>query len=125
MNEDEITVKLTKIDQLMNQLIFAFMQTGMSYRQAEEELFRRLKRKKFIEETTEERLNQTPSQGQVNDHRRRDERLPNGRNRILLKAGAQVAAVSVKQKARCKQPSLLQPRWDNTTGNYKMAESGK
>ena len=76
MNEDEITVKLTKIDQLMNQLIFAFMQTGMSYRQAEEELFRRLKRKKFIEETTEERLNQTPSQGQVNDRRRRDERLP-------------------------------------------------
>jgi len=89
MNEDEITRKLTKIDQLMNQLIFAFMQTGMSYRQAEEDLFRRLKSKRFIEETTEERLNQTPSQGQVNDRRRRDQRLPNGRNRILLKAGAQ------------------------------------
>ena len=54
MNEDEITVKLTKIDQLMNQLIFAFMQTGMSYRQAEEELFRRLKRKRFIKETDDD-----------------------------------------------------------------------
>jgi hypothetical protein len=73
MDEDEITRKLTKIDQLMNQVIFALMQTGMSYRQAEEELFRRLKRKRFIEETIEKRLNQTPSQDQVND-RRRDQR---------------------------------------------------
>jgi hypothetical protein len=51
MNEDEIARNLTKIDQLLNQLIFAFIQTGMSYRQAEEELFRRLKRKRFIKET--------------------------------------------------------------------------
>jgi hypothetical protein len=51
MNEDEVTRKLTKVDQLMNQLIFAFIQTGMSYRQAEEELFMRLKRKRFTKET--------------------------------------------------------------------------
>ena len=54
MNEDEITVKLTKIDQLMNQLIFAFMQTGMSYRQAEEEIFRMLKRKRLSKETEDD-----------------------------------------------------------------------
>jgi hypothetical protein len=35
----------------MNQLMFAFMQTGMSCRQAEEELFMRLKSKRFIRET--------------------------------------------------------------------------
>ena len=51
MNEEEITRRLTKLAQLMNQLIFAFMQTGMSYRQAEEELFRRLKTKRFFKET--------------------------------------------------------------------------
>jgi hypothetical protein len=50
MNEDEITRKLTKIDQLMNQVIFAFMKTGMSYRQAEEEMFGRLKRQRFFKE---------------------------------------------------------------------------
>ena len=49
MNEEEITRRLTKLDQFMNKLIFAFMQRGKSYRQAEEELFRRLKRKRFIE----------------------------------------------------------------------------
>jgi hypothetical protein len=47
MDEEEIARRLTKLDQFINQLIFAFMQTGMSYRQAEEELFRRLKRKRF------------------------------------------------------------------------------
>ena len=47
MDQDEITRSLTEIDQLMNQLIFAFMKTGMSYRQAEEEMFRRLKRKRL------------------------------------------------------------------------------
>ena len=55
MNEDEIARNLTKIDQLLNQLIFAFIQTGMSYRQAEEELFRRLKRKRFIKKTQNDR----------------------------------------------------------------------
>jgi hypothetical protein len=54
MNEDENTRKLTKVNQLMDQLIFAFMQMGMSYRQAEEELFRRLKRKRFIKETDDD-----------------------------------------------------------------------
>jgi len=51
MDEEEISRRLTKVDQLMNQLIFAFMQTGMSYRQAEEEIFRRLKRQRFLKET--------------------------------------------------------------------------
>jgi hypothetical protein len=51
MDEEEISRRLTKVDQLMNQLIFAFMQTGMSYRQAEEEMFRRLKRQRFFKET--------------------------------------------------------------------------
>jgi hypothetical protein len=51
MDEEEITRRLTKLDQLMNKLIFAFMQSGMSYRQAEEELFRRLKRKRLSKET--------------------------------------------------------------------------
>ena len=48
MDEDEITGRLTKISQLMDQLIFVFMQMGMSYRQAEDELFRRLKRKGWL-----------------------------------------------------------------------------
>ena len=51
MDEEEIARRLTQLDQLMNKLIFAFMQSGMSYRQAEEELFRRLKRKRLSKET--------------------------------------------------------------------------
>jgi hypothetical protein len=51
MDEEEIARRLTKLDQLMNQLIFAFMKTGMSYRQAEEEVFRMLKRKRLSKET--------------------------------------------------------------------------
>ena len=47
MDEDEITGRLAKINQLMDQLIFVFMQMGMSYRQAEDELFRSLKRTEF------------------------------------------------------------------------------
>jgi hypothetical protein len=35
----------------MNELIFAFMQTGMTYRQAEEEVFRMLKRTRLSKET--------------------------------------------------------------------------
>jgi hypothetical protein len=34
MNEDEVVRKLTKINQLMDKLIFAFRQTGMSLRHA-------------------------------------------------------------------------------------------
>jgi hypothetical protein len=48
MDEEEIARMLTQLDQLMNKLIFAFMQGGMTYRQAEEELFGRLKRKRFL-----------------------------------------------------------------------------
>jgi hypothetical protein len=44
MNKDEVARKLAKLDQLMNELIFAIMQTGMTYKQAEEEVFRMLKR---------------------------------------------------------------------------------
>ena len=51
MTKDEVARKLTKIDKLMNELIFAFMQTGMSYRQAEEEIFTMLKRKRLSKET--------------------------------------------------------------------------
>ena len=41
----EIEAKLTKVDQLINELIFALVQEGMSYKQAEEEAFRELKSK--------------------------------------------------------------------------------
>ena len=51
MDEEEITRGLTKLHQLMNKLIFAFMKMGMSYKQAEEEMFRRLKQKGFFEES--------------------------------------------------------------------------
>ena len=51
MDEEEIARRLAKINQLMNHLIFAFMKMGMSYRQAEEEILKRLKRKTFSKET--------------------------------------------------------------------------
>ena len=51
MNKDEVASKLTKIDKLMNELIFAFMQTGMTYRRAEQEVFKILKRKRLSKET--------------------------------------------------------------------------
>jgi hypothetical protein len=38
----------------MNQVIYAFMQMGMSYRQAEEEIFERLKRKRFGKQTEDD-----------------------------------------------------------------------
>jgi hypothetical protein len=47
MNKEEVARKLAKMDQLLNELIFAFMQTGMTYKQAEEEVFRMLKRKRL------------------------------------------------------------------------------
>jgi hypothetical protein len=47
MDEEEIARRLTQLDQLMNKLIFTFMQRGMTYRQAEQELLWRLKRKRF------------------------------------------------------------------------------
>jgi hypothetical protein len=33
MNKDEVARKLTKLNQVMDELIYACMQTGMSYRQ--------------------------------------------------------------------------------------------
>jgi hypothetical protein len=54
MNKDEVARKLTKVNQLMDQLIFAFMQTGMSYRQAEEEVFSMLKRKRLSKESEDD-----------------------------------------------------------------------
>jgi len=54
MTKDEVARKLTKIDKLMSEVIFAFMQTGMSYRQAEEEIFKMLKRKRSSKETKDD-----------------------------------------------------------------------
>jgi hypothetical protein len=54
MNKDEVARKLTKVNQLMDQLIFAFMQTGMTYRQAEEEVFTMVKRKRLSKETKDD-----------------------------------------------------------------------
>ena len=50
MTKDEFTRKFAKLNQIMNELIFAFMQTGMTYRQAEEETFRMLKMKRSSKE---------------------------------------------------------------------------
>ena len=41
MTKDEFTRKLAKLNQVMDELIYGLMQTGMSYRQAEEEVFER------------------------------------------------------------------------------------
>jgi hypothetical protein len=54
MTKDEFTRKFAKLNQIMNELIFAFMQTGMTYRQAEEEIFRRLKRTRSSKETEDD-----------------------------------------------------------------------
>ena len=51
MNKDEVARKLSKVNQLMDELIYAFMLTGMSYRHAEEEVFGMLKRKRLSQET--------------------------------------------------------------------------
>jgi hypothetical protein len=51
MNEHEVARKLTQVNQIMDELIYAFMQTEMSYEQAEEEVFRMLKRMRVSKET--------------------------------------------------------------------------
>jgi len=51
MNKDEVARKLTKLNQIMDELIYALMQTEMTYRQAEEEVFRMLKRTRSSKET--------------------------------------------------------------------------
>jgi hypothetical protein len=48
------TRKLAKLDALMNQLIFAFIKRGMTYKQAKEEVFRMLKRKRLSRETEDD-----------------------------------------------------------------------
>jgi hypothetical protein len=54
MTKDGFTRKLTKLNEIMNELIYALMQTGMTYRQAEEEVFRMLKRKRSSKETKDD-----------------------------------------------------------------------
>ena len=54
MTKDEFTRKLTKLNRIMNELIYALMQTGMSYRQAEEEVFTMLKRMRVSKETKDD-----------------------------------------------------------------------
>ena len=54
MTKDEFTRKLTKVNQIMNELIYALMQAGMTYRQAEEEIFRVLKRTRSSKETKDD-----------------------------------------------------------------------
>jgi len=49
MTKDEFTRKLAKLNQIMNELIYALMQTGMSYRQAEERSLRDAKEKETLE----------------------------------------------------------------------------
>ena len=50
MNKDEFTKKLTKINQIMDELIYGLMQTGMSYRHAEDEVFTMRKRMRSSKE---------------------------------------------------------------------------
>ena len=54
MTKDEFTRKLTKVNQIMNELMYALMQTGMTYRQAEEEVFTMLKRTRSSKETKDD-----------------------------------------------------------------------
>ena len=54
MTKDEFTGKLARLNQIMNELIYALMQTGMSYRQAEEEVFTMLKRMRVSKETKDD-----------------------------------------------------------------------
>ena len=54
MTKDEFTRKLAKLNQIMNELIYALMQTGMTYRQAEEEVFTMLKRMRVSKETKDD-----------------------------------------------------------------------
>jgi hypothetical protein len=51
MNKDEVARKLTKVNQTLDELIYGLMQTGMSYKQAEDEVFRMLKRTRSPKET--------------------------------------------------------------------------
>jgi hypothetical protein len=61
VTKDEVARKLTKVNQLMDELIYAFMQTGMSYRQEEEDVFRMLRERDCPKKpkTTEDWLTHT------------------------------------------------------------------
>jgi hypothetical protein len=54
MNKDEVVRKLTKVNQIMDELIYAFMQMEMSYEQAEEEVFRLLRRTRSSKESEDD-----------------------------------------------------------------------
>ena len=54
MTKDEVTRKLTKVNQTLDELIYGLMQTGMSYKQAEGEVFRMLKRTRSSKETKDD-----------------------------------------------------------------------
>ena len=54
MTKDEFTRKLAELNQIMNELIYALMQTGMTYRQVEEEVFTMLKRMRVSKETKDD-----------------------------------------------------------------------
>ena len=54
MTKDEFTRKLMKVNQTMDELTYGLMQKGMTYSQAEEEVFRMLKRKRLSKEAEDD-----------------------------------------------------------------------
>jgi hypothetical protein len=54
MDKDEFTAKLTKVNRIIDEVIYGLMQTGMSYRQAEEEVFTTLKRMRSSKEAKDD-----------------------------------------------------------------------
>jgi hypothetical protein len=54
MTKDEFTRKLTKVNQIVDELIYGLIQTGMTYRQAEDEVFTMLKRMRVSKETKDD-----------------------------------------------------------------------
>jgi hypothetical protein len=54
MTKDEFTRKLTKVNQIVDELIYGLIQTGMTYRQAEDEVFTMLKRIRVSKETKDD-----------------------------------------------------------------------
>ena len=54
MTKDEFTRKLTRVSQIVDEGIFGLMQTGMTYRQAEEEVFTTLKGMRVSKETKDD-----------------------------------------------------------------------
>ena len=54
MNKNEVARKLTKVNQIMEEVIYGLTQTGMTYRQAEEEVFTMLNRMRVSKEAKAE-----------------------------------------------------------------------